>query len=190
MNRGRRGTIVGFGQGKLDNVPQTLRALKQIDPELRRRVPAEIKSYAQPMLAEIKSGFPRKPMSGWSNKGRLGWRLSSAKYKTTLQFRGTPPRTNHYTTVNGRRFYKGATYSNYWPILRVRSKHLALIIATTARKGHTDSGRAMVRKLDRERQADRFIWPIVEKHTDDIERGITASFRRYEKIVNRQLERR
>ena len=39
--------------GEIQNVSSTLRALKQIDPELRKRVPDEIKSYAQPMLTEI-----------------------------------------------------------------------------------------------------------------------------------------
>jgi hypothetical protein len=173
---------------KVKNVDTTLKALRQIDPELRRRVPNEIKSYAQPMLAEIKAGMPKQMTSGWSSKGRTGYRYSSARFKTTLQFRGRPPRAGTFVTPNGRKFT--VKPGDVWPILRVRSRHLALIIASTARKGHTDSGKALVAALNKEGKADRFIWPIVEKHTKDIERGIRESFRRYEKIVNRQLERR
>jgi hypothetical protein len=176
-----------FGM-KVQNVDSTLRALRQIDPELRRRVPNEIKSYAQPMLAEIKAGMPKQITSGWSRKGRTGYRYSSARYKTTLQFRGRPPRAGTFVTPNGRRFT--VKPGDVWPILRVRSRHLALIIASTAEKGHTNSGKALVNKLNERGKTDRFIWPIVEKHSDDIERGIRDSFRRYEKIVNRQLERR
>jgi hypothetical protein len=173
---------------KVKNVDTTLKALRQVDPELRRRVPNEIKSYAQPMLAEIKAGMPKQMTSGWSRKGRTGYRYSSARFKTTLQFRGRPPRAGTFVTPNGRKFT--VKPGDVWPILRVRSRHLALIIASTARKGHTDSGKALVAALNEQSKADRFIWPIVEKHTKDIERGIRDSFRRYEKIVNRQLERR
>jgi hypothetical protein len=173
---------------KVKNVDTTLKALGQIDPELRRRVPNEIKSYAQPMLAEIKAVMPKQMTSGWSSKGRTGYRYSSARFKTTLQFRGRPPRAGTFVTPNGRNLT--VKPGDVWPILRVRSRHLALIIASTARKGHTDSGKALVAALNKEGKADRFIWPIVEKHTKDIERGIRESFRRYEKIVNRQLERR
>ena len=180
--------MIGFGRQPVQNVDSTLRALRQVDPELRRRVPNEIKSYAQPMLAELKSYAPRVMLSGWSRKGRTGYRYSSARYKTTLQFRGRPPRTGTFVTPTGRKFT--VRQGDVWPILRVRSKHLAMIIASTARKGHTDSGRAMVAKLNQTAKADRFVWPIVEKHSDDIERGIRDSFRRYEKIVNRQIERR
>jgi len=173
---------------KVKNVDTTLKALRQVDPELRRRVPNEIKSYAQPMLAEIKAGMPKQMTSGWSRKGRTGYRYSSARFKTTLQFRGRPPRAGTFVTPNGRKFT--VKPGDVWPILRVRSRHLALIIASTARKGHTKSGKALVSALNEIHKADRLIWPIVEKHTKDIERGIRESFRRYEKIVNRQLERR
>lgn len=179
---------LGFPGQRVQNVDQTLKALRQIDPELRKRVPNEIKSYAQPMLVQIKAGMPKQIMSGWGRTGRTGYRYSSARFKTTIQFRGRPPRAGTFTTRTGQTFVTRP--GDAWPILRVRSKHLALMIATTARKGKTESGRAFVAKLDEVRRADRYIWPIVERHVDDIERGIRESFRRYEKIVNRELERR
>lgn len=92
-----------FGM-KVQNVDSTLKALRQVDPDLRRKVPNEIKSYAQPMLAEIKAGMPKEITSGWSRKGRTGYRYSSARYKTTLQFRGRPPRAGTFVTPNGRKF--------------------------------------------------------------------------------------
>jgi hypothetical protein len=160
--------------GEVENVPQTLRALRQVDPELRKRVPDEIKSYAQPMLAELKAELPaEKMLSGWSKRGRTGYRPGSARWKTTLQFRGSRPRNSPVDS---------------WPVLRVRSKHLALIIADTARKGRTPQGRAMVAALDRKYgKSSRFVWPVVERHARDIERGIEESFQRYAAIVSREL---
>lgn len=167
---------IGIRQKPVQNIPQTLATLRRIDPDLRKRVPNEIKAYAQPMLAEIRAGMPARLTDDWTRKGRLGYRPSSARYKTTLQFRGAKPKN---------------APADSWPILRVRSKHLAMIIASTARKSHTVSGMWMIRKLNQDYgRADRFIWPVVEKHTKNIERGIRDSFRRYEKIINRELERR
>jgi hypothetical protein len=180
---------IGTGRRPVQNIPQTLRALKSVDPELRRRVPNEIKSYAQPMLAEIKAGMPARVLSGWKRGGRTGYRPSSARYKTTLQFKGTPPRTGTFETASGRRFT--VKRGDAWPILRVRSKHLAVMIASTADKSQTLRGQHMVGKLKQQYGGtDRFIWPHVEKNMKTIERGIRSSLVRYEKIVNRQLERR
>ena len=172
--------MIGTKAGQpVQNIPQTLRLLKQVDPELRKRVPDEIKSYAEPMLTEIKGGLPDKMLSGWSNKGRTGYRPKSAKYNTRLRFRGSRPRSAPY----------GA-----WPILRVESKHIALVIASMAGRktgGKTTSGKAMISAL-RERYggADRFIWPYVVKHQPNIERGIRNSLERYETILNRELKKR
>jgi hypothetical protein len=163
--------------GEIQNVSATLRALKQIDPELRKRVPDEIKSYAQPMLAEIKAGLPTgPPIPGWSKKGRTGYRPSSARYKVQLQFRGSRPKNSPVDS---------------WPVLRVRSRHLAAIIYDTAgrrSRGRTEQGRAMIAKLTKEHgRASRSVWPIVEKHVDDIERGIEESFANYAKIISKEL---
>jgi hypothetical protein len=171
---------IGYNAGPaVKNIPQTLRLLKQVDPELRKRVPDEIKSYAEPMLTEIKGGLPDRMLSGWSNKGRTGYRPRSAKYNTRLRFRGSRPRSAPYDS---------------WPILRVESKHVALSIASMAGRksgGKTASGKAMIAALkQRYGGADRFIWPYVVKHQPNIERGIRNSLERYETIINRELKKR
>ena len=188
MRQNRRGQHrIEFGPNDLigknvgpavTNIPQTLRLLKQIDPELRKRVPDEIKSYAQPMLTEIKGNLPETMLSGWSNKGPTGYRPRSARYNTRLRFRGSRPRSAPH---------------NAWPILRVESKHVALSIASMAGRksaGRTDSGKAMIRALGRYGGADRFIWPKVVQHQPNIERGIRYSLDNYERVINKQLGRR
>jgi len=46
----------------------------------------------------------------------------------------------------------------------------------------------MIAKLTKEHGgASRSVWPIVEKHVDDIERGIEESFANYAKIVSKEL---
>jgi len=158
---------------EIEGVAETLRALRRIDPDLRKQVPNEIKSYAQPMLQDIKNGFGAEMLSGWSKKGRTGYRAGSARFKTTLQFKGTKPRNSP---------------ANAWPLVRVRSKHLAVIIADTARSSKSRRGAAMVQKLNQVHgRPSRFVWPVVEKHMPDIERGIEATIRKYERQVSKEL---
>lgn len=154
-------------------VPEVLRALKKVDPELRKRVPQEIKSYAAPLLAEVKAGYPAQLLPGWSTTGRLGYRPGAARSKTTLRFRGSRP--------------KGSP-RNAWPVLRLVAALPAVAMADMARVGRTRQGAAMVRALGaRYGTASRFVWGPVERHAADIERGIEASFERYAAIVNREL---
>ena len=54
--------------------------------------------------------------------------------------------------------------------------------------GRTISGQIMVRELNsRHGKASRSIWPAVEKHADEIEKGIEKIFDDYAKIINREL---
>lgn len=171
--------LIGKNVGPaVTNIPQTLRLLKQIDPELRKRVPDEIKSYAQPMLTEIKGNLPNTMLSGWSNKGPTGYRPRSARYNTRLRFRGSRPRSAPHHS---------------WPILRVEAKHVALSMASMAGRrspGRSPEGRAMIQALIRRYGfADRFIWPKVVKHQPNIERGIRYSLDNYERVINKELGR-
>lgn len=158
--------------GEVENVAETLRALRRIDPELRKRVPDEIKSYALPMLAELKASYPAELTRGWSRGGRVGYRPGRARSKTSLQFRGTRPRN---------------APSDSWALLRVRVRDAAVSIADMAASGRSPEGSGMVRSLRRHGRPSRFVWPVVERHAANIEKGIEASFERYAAIVTREL---
>lgn len=163
----------------IENVPQTLRTLKKIDPDLRKRVPEQIKSYAQPLVNEAKKALPTAPpLSGWS-KGRFRWRPGTVRNGVRLQFKGTRPRNSP---------------ANSWPVLRLRQTSAAgsaYDMAGRKSSGRTRSGQTMIREINaRHGRASRSIWPAVEKHADEVENGIERIFEQYAKIVSRELEKR
>ena len=163
----------------IENVPQTLRTLKKIDPELRKRVPEQIKSYAKPLVDEAKKELPTAPpLSGWS-RGRFRWRPGTVRNGVKLQFKGTRPKNSP---------------ANSWPVLRLRQTSpagAAFDMAGRKSNGRTRSGQTMIREINaRHGRASRSIWPAVEKHVDEIEKGIEKIFDNYSEIINRELGKR
>jgi hypothetical protein len=161
---------------KIENVPATLRALNKIDPDLRKKVPAEIKSYAQPIVADAKAALPSSaPMSGW-NRGRFKYSASKARSGIRLQFKGTRPRN---------------APADAWPVLRVKSTNAAAAVFDIAGRkstGKTTSGSRMIRQLNSTGgRASRTIWPAVEKHVKEVEHGIEEIFKKYADIASKGL---
>lgn len=160
----------------IENVPATLRTLRKIDPELRKRVPEEIKSYAKPLVDTAKAALPTSaPLSGWT-AGRFRWRAGTVRNGVKLQFKGSRPKN---------------APAGSWPVLRLRQTNAAgavFDIAGRRSSGRTRSGQIMIRELEaRHGRASRSIWPSVEKHADEIEKGIARIFEGYTQIINREL---
>lgn len=160
----------------IENVPATLRMLKKIDPDLRKKVPEQIKSYAQPLLNDAKASLPTTaPLSGW-NRSRFRWRAGTVRNGVKLQFKGTRPRNSP---------------ANSWAVLRLRSTTApgaVYDIAGRKSSGRTQTGQIMIRELNsRHGRASRSIWPAVEKHADEIEKGIEKIFDDYAQIINKEL---
>lgn len=168
--------------GEIDGVAETLRALRRIDPDLRREVPDQIKNTAgaTALVNTIRQRQPNTaPLSGWARYKRRPWQPGRIRNGIRLQFRGSRPR--------------GAPAGS-WPVLRVRSTNAAqnlFELAGRKSSGRTPSGQAMIRNLEsRYGRASRTIWPEVEKAAGDIENEIETIFRDYAKTVTRQLGRR
>jgi hypothetical protein len=160
----------------IENVPATLRLLKKIDPDLRKKVPDEIKAYAQPLVNEAKGLLPGSPPLSGLARGRFRYRAGTVRNGVRLQFKGTRPKNSPM---------------NSWPVLRLRQTTAAGSVYDMAGRkssGRTISGQIMVRELNsRHGKASRSIWPAVEKHADEIEKGIEKIFDDYAKIINREL---
>lgn len=161
---------------RIENVPATLRTLNKIDPDLRKKVPDEIKSYAQPLVADVKAALPSSaPLSGW-NRGRFKYSAAKARSGVKLQFKGTRPRN---------------APANAWPVLRLKSTNAAAAVFDIAGRkssGRTRAGTKMISQLDSSYgRASRTIWPAVEKHVKDIENGIEEIFKKYAETISKGM---
>ena len=174
--------------GEVNGVPETLRALRRIDPDLRREVPDRIKNAAEirEMVQTIRNLQPTSPpVSGWARwkTTRYGattairWQPGNIRRQINVQFRGTRPR--------------GAPAGS-WPVLRIRSTHgaqSAFEMMGRKNKGRTASGKKLIEAVEkRYGDASRTIWPTVERYANRVERAIELSFREYAKTANRRLE--
>jgi len=174
--------------GEVNGVPETLRALRRIDPDLRREVPDQIKNAEEVrgLVQAIRNKQPSgPPVSGWARwkSTRYGatkairWQPGNIRRQINVQFRGTRPR--------------GAPAGS-WPVLRIRSTHgaqAAFEMMGRESEGKTDSGEILIRAVRaRYGHASRTIWPTVEQYANRVERAIETSFRDYAKTANKKLE--
>ena len=82
-------------QAEVAGVKETIKALRRVDPELRKEFNKQIKSVVAPMVAAAKSSYPDMPISGmaraWSQNGasKFPWDVrkvrSGVKVKTSTR---------------------------------------------------------------------------------------------------------
>jgi hypothetical protein len=143
-------------------INKMLKALKEIDPELRKAFVRDAKLIAKPVETEIKRGIPVvAPLSGMNNNGRLGWGVGKKPDSTTIQFKAGGSRRTAIT-----------------PLVKIRVNSAATVLSDMAGRkamGNTPSGRSMIRVLnERVRRASRYVYPAGEKAQPAAEKEIKA----------------
>lgn len=159
-------------------VPETLRELKKIDPQLRKQIPDRFKTAAQPILAEAQRLVPDRPTSGWGSGGRLGWKPNTVRRSLSLKFRASRGRRrtpDEFTVL--------ALSSGKSPALQVYD------MAGRKSRARTPQGEALVKALNARRKASRVLWEAVERRepyvrdeiakvTDEVSKTVETAIRR------------
>lgn len=163
---------------QVQGVRETLKALKQIDPELRKQAVKEMRTAAQPLVTEVKSQMPDQPLSGWKEEGELGWRSSKVKQSVKLKFGGKRVRSQG-----------GSQY----PLLRLvigSPAGAAFDKAGKANAPRSPQGRAFIDALESKYgPASRRAWPITLKNMDRINRGVMEAVDKAAAEVNKEIRR-
>lgn len=127
-------------------IAKILKALKAVDPELRKQFMQQAKSVARPVESAIKSNIPAiAPLSGMNNNGRLGWGVGKSPQSTTVKFKGSASKKSSVTSL-----------------LSVQVNSPAVAVADMAGRsssGNSPRGRALIRNLNAIRGASRFVYP-------------------------------
>jgi hypothetical protein len=148
-----------------------LKALKSIDPELRKAFVRRVKEIGKPVETAIKSNLPTiAPLSGMNNAGRLGWNVGKISNSTTLSFKATGSKTAEVT-----------------PLLSVRANSAATAMADIAGRkgsGSTRAGKVLIARLNAIRAASRYVWPAGEGASKGIEDQIQSTIDEASKVVN------
>jgi hypothetical protein len=152
-----------------------LKALKSIDPELRKQFVRRVKEIGKPVNEAIKSNLPTaSPLIGMNNSGRLGWGVGQSPTSTTLAFKSTGSKTAEVT-----------------PLLSVKVNSAASSVVDMAGRrssGNTSSGRAMIAKLNSIRNASRYVYPAGLAASKNVEAQIQTTIEEASAVINERYK--
>lgn len=142
-------------------VKDTIKALRQVDPEFRKQFNRAAKDVVAPMVAEAKSLYPQLPLSGmarpWTPKAFSIFPWQIAKVRSGVKV-------------------KTSTRRNKNAVLYVSQGEPAGVLFETV-----SSSKPLGNNL--RARSDRVLWPVADKHAPRINDGIAKIVSDAEKVV-------
>jgi len=134
-----------------------IKALRKIDPDLRKQFTKDVKQIAQPIVSAAQNAYPAEYLSGmtrkWAQRGRPIMPYSQKKARSGVQAR-----------VDTKR---GAT-----AVIAVVQRDAAATIVDMAGKRNANP---LAAALDRFGQPSRVMWPAAERNLDAVTRELSAA---------------
>jgi hypothetical protein len=164
--------------GEITGIPDMIRALRQIDPELRKEAAREIRILAKPMVASARGRMPVSvPMSGWT-RGRTAFVPSKARTGIKAAVRFTPKR--------------GSNEIKLITLKQVNPAGEIFDMAGRAYPGGKDTkggrrGDQFVANLPG--RASRVIWPTVERFGPSIQKNLADAAAKMERTINEKTSK-
>lgn len=199
--------IVGVGSGDFlaSDIRKLQRALKDIDPELRRQFLRDAKAVGKEAESYVKPALPTvAPLSGMNTRGAYGWNSQERKGKKIA-----PNKTEvRFRTATG-----GNTIGQTTSLVSVRVVAPMTVIADIAGRsgswvgkgnrgtGYSRTYRDRYGNLKRHRlngqgeamisglggRGSRFAWPSLLDRKANLEAKVQGVVRKYEAIANRKF---
>ena len=162
-------------------VAETLRALTQIDPELRKAVIKDMKRAAAPLEAAARANIPARALTNWGT-WQGGFNQGKAQKGVKTAFR------------SGK--VKGKS-GDHFPLLSLRQTNAAGAIFEMAgraggrgrRSEGAARGAAMISKLNTYGTASRTLWPAVERNFDVVEAALEQAVSSMSAEIQKQILR-
>jgi hypothetical protein len=156
---------------EITGVKETIKALRRIDPELRKEFNAKYKDAVSPMTNAAKAiyddqRFPSGTKRTWAPGGRKIFPLTAAKAKT-----GVKPKINTS--------YRGGT------ALYVMQANPAAAVFDIAGRS-TGLGAAFSAKFGRD--PSRVMWPVAERHEKQVKNNVEELVKETTKTVQKLVD--
>ena len=156
---------------EITGVKETIKALRRIDPELRKEFNAKYKDAVSPMTNAAKAiyddqRFPSGTKRKWAPGGRKIFPLTAAKAKT-----GVKPKINTS--------YRGGT------ALYVMQANPAAAVFDIAGRS-TGLGAAFTAKFGRD--PSRVMWPVAERHEKQVKKNVEELVKETTKTVQKLVD--
>jgi hypothetical protein len=156
---------------EITGVKETIKALRRIDPELRKEFNAKYKDAVSPITKPAKAlyddkRFPSGTKRTWAPGGRKIFPLTAAKAKT-----GVKPKINTS--------YRGGT------ALSVMQANPAAAVFDIAGRS-TGLGAAFSAKFGR--NPSRVMWPVAERHEKQVKKNVEELVKETTKTVQKLVD--
>jgi hypothetical protein len=170
---------------KVTGMAEVVRTLNSIDRDIVKQARRDLKTAAQPIATAVKSNIPSEaPLRGMMHNGRTGWRSSGVKVTIRTNFSKKADINNFQlvSIVVGSKGKKGSS---------VRGAAAFQIADISGRKssGNTESGRAMISKLNSIHGASRFVYPAAEKQLPYVEHSVRDTIKKLQRDYNKRNKR-
>ena len=147
-------------------VKETIKALRQVDPEFRKQFNRAAKDVVAPMVAEAKSLYPQLPLSGmarpWTPKSFSIFPWQVAKVRSGVKVKTSTRRDKN-------------------AVLYVSQGDPAGVLFETVSSSKPLGANIRAR-------SDRVLWPTADKHAPRISQGIEKIVAEAEKVVQGMVD--
>lgn len=157
-------------KASIENIPDMIRALKEIDPELRKQAAAEVRGIARSVVADAKTQISGVPLSGWAHKGRTGFEPGLVRRGISARVKFTAKRNQEEIRL----------------ITLVQKNAAGQILDMAGRK--SGSGSFVPQLTARAGTASRYMWPTVERNLPRVEAALEQAAQNMADTINRRTE--
>lgn len=177
---------------KITGIAETVKILNSIDKDIVKQARKDLRTGAQPVADAIKSAIPAQaplqgksgstsPTRGMIHRGRTAWNPSgvTAKVKTNFSKKAERRGNSLVSIVVGGKGKMGTGAASF---------QIADMAGRKAR-GNTASGRAMIRKLNGQKKASRYVYPAAERELPYVRDEVVATIRKLTKTYNDSLKK-
>ena len=160
---------------QIEGVKEAMRALRKIDPEMRKTFNANVKAIVAPMTSAMQSNYND---SRFPSGTKRNWRESDGK---RLTFPLTAAKASRGVKV------KIDTNRRSGAAITVMQTNAGASVFDKAGNS-TRLGRAFTQKLGR--SPSRLMWPTAEVHLYDVRRNLVDLIEKVEQDISIELKRR
>lgn len=157
------------------------RLMKEIDPEIRKRMDKEIRTTLKPIAERAKAEAPTTVMSGWMDERWQG-KWAKRRYDRAHVAKGISVRQGGKRT-------RGSVTKTAWKVTSKSAAGSIYEVAGRKSAGKTPQGRAFIANLNRDGKASRLLWRAFEHEGggEKFNRGVAEIIHRYESELQARI---
>jgi hypothetical protein len=165
----------------ITGIAETVKILNSIDKEIVKQARRDLRTGAQPVANAVKANIPREaPLSGMVHNGRTSWRPAGFKVRVKTNF----------TKKAERKGYSLVSILAGEKIVAQGSAIFSISdMAGRKGSGKTRSGKAMIRALNAQAKASRYVYPAAEREIPYVKDQVVATIRKLTKTYNDSLKK-